>query len=291
MAGAGVPEYATTLAAYHAAFAAELRAMVESLPIAEGDHVLDMACGDGTYVGWLAGRVGPDGLVVGVDAAPSYLDLAREAPRPDDVLDRLGFVAATLERLPFEGGTFDLAWCAQSLFSLPEPVGAVQALARVVRPGGVVAVLEDDTLHQVLLPWPVELELAVRQAELLGFAEESKRPRKFYVGRRLRGVFEAAGLVDCRRRTWAADRQAPLGPAERAYFASYLTDLRDRAAPHLEPATLEALDRLLDPDGDDPLLDRPDLMVTTISHVMLGRRPGDDPPRRAGTTRRAAAPR
>lgn len=291
MAAGGVPEYATTLAAYHAAFAPELRAMVASLPIAEGDRVLDMACGDGTYVGWLARRVGPDGLVVGVDVAPRYLDVAREAPRPDGVLGRFGFVAATLDELPFEDGTFDLAWCAQSLFSLPEPVAAVRALTRVVRPGGVVAVLEDDTLHQVLLPWPVELELAVRRAELVGFVEESRRPRKFYIGRRLRGVFEAAGLVDCRRRTWAADRQAPLGPAERAYFAGYLADLRDRAAPHLEPATLEALDRLLDPGTDEPLLDRPDLNVTTITHVMLGRRPGADPPRRAGSSRRDAAPR
>jgi SAM-dependent methyltransferase len=285
MAGAGVPEYATTLAAYHAAFAAELRAMVASLPIAEGDLVLDMACGDGTYVGWLASRVGPDGLVVGVDAARSYLGVAREATRLDGGLDRFGFVAASLEHLPFEDGTFDLGWCAQSLFTLPEPVGAVRALARVVRPGGVVAVLEDDTLHEVLLPWPVELELAVRRAELVGFLEESKRPRKFYVGRHLRGVFESSGLVDCRRRTWAADRQAPLGPAERSYLASYLAGLRDRAAPHLKPATLGALDRLLGSDGEDPLLDRPDLTVTTVSHVMLGRRPGDALPRRAAARR------
>jgi hypothetical protein len=39
----GLPEYETMLAAYHAAFAPELRAMVEALPIRKGDRVLDLA--------------------------------------------------------------------------------------------------------------------------------------------------------------------------------------------------------------------------------------------------------
>src|ERR1035437_8054189 len=75
---APVPSYEPMLAAYHRAFAAELRAMVATLPITEGQNVLDMACGDGVYSPWLAELVGSGGRVVAVDVIPEYLDIARE---------------------------------------------------------------------------------------------------------------------------------------------------------------------------------------------------------------------
>jgi ubiquinone/menaquinone biosynthesis C-methylase UbiE len=89
-------------------------------------------------------------MVVAVDLSHNYLELARRATRPTP--GRVGFVAGRLEALPFDDDTFDLVWCAQSLYSLPEPVEALRQMRRVVRPGGVVAVLENDTLHQVILP-------------------------------------------------------------------------------------------------------------------------------------------
>ncbi|MBX6315754.1 MAG: class I SAM-dependent methyltransferase, partial [Isosphaeraceae bacterium] len=242
MSAEALPDYEPVLAAYHAAFAPELRRMIGALPLKRGDRVLDVACGDGAYTPWLAERVQPDGLVVALDISPAYLAVARRKPAPSK---RAGYIAAALERLPFAEGTFDFAWCAQSLFSLPEPVAALQQMARVVRPGGFVAVLEDDALHQLLLPWPIEIELAVRAAELAAFAAESPRPRKYYVGRHLRQVFETAGLVACRRRTWASDRQAPLEDAEKAFLHAYLHDLRDRVADHLGREARAALDALV----------------------------------------------
>ena len=272
-----LPDYEPLLAAYHEALAPELRGMVEALPIADGAKVLDLACGDGAYTGWLAGRVGPRGLVAGVDLLPAYLEAAREAARRGPRAEVVGFVAARAERLPFADGTFDLAWCAQSFFSLPDPAEALRRMARAVRPGGVVAVLEADTLHQVLLPWPVEVELAVRRAELLAFAEASDRPRKYYVGRLLLPLFRAAGLESARVRTVATDRQAPLGRAERAYLDHYLGGLRRRVAPHLDPAALARFDHLAAPGSADSLLDRPDLAVTFLDRVVWGVAPAVGP--------------
>lgn len=268
-----LPDYEPLLAAYHEAMAAELRGMVEALPIADGAKVLDLACGDGAYTGWLAGRVGARGAVVGVDLLPAYLEAARAAARRGPRAEVVGFVAARAERLPFADDTFDLAWCAQSFFSLPDPAAALGRMARVVRPGGIVAVLEADTLHQVLLPWPIEVELAVRRAELLAFVAESDRPRKYYVGRLLLPLFRAAGLEAARVRTYAADRQAPLGRAERDYLGHYLRGLRRRVAPHLDAPTLAAFDRLADPDTPGRLLDRPDLAVTFLDRVVWGVKP------------------
>jgi len=139
-----------------------------------------------------------------------------------------------------------------------------------LRGGGTVAVLENDTMHHILLPWPVEIELAVRRAELLGLVEESDKPRRFYVGRQLCQVFRAAGLVNCQRRTWATNRQAPLGPRVRGFLENYLLDLKERALSHLEPAMADRFERLVDPRSDDYLLDGPDLSVTCIDHVVWG---------------------
>lgn len=261
-----LPDYAPSLSAFHAAFEGELRAMLAGLPIARGSRVLDVACGDGAYTRWLADLVGPGGLVVGLDASVAYLREARQEAGGR-------FVAATLERTPFAPGTFDAAWCAQSLYSLHDPVAAIRQVAGAVRPGGVVAVLEDDTLHQLLLPWPVEVELAVRRAELIDFVTDSDRPRKYYVGRRLVQVLRAAGLEGCRRRTWATDRQAPLDPATHAYLEAYLADLRERTAPHLEPSWRRRAEPYLDPGADEYLLAWPDLAVTIIDHVVWGVKP------------------
>ncbi len=268
-----MPDYEPMLAAYHEAFADEIGAMVGSLPIREGDLVLELACGDGAYTHRLAGRVGPSGSVVAVDLLMAYLRRASRDARSGKIATRAGFVAASFDRLPFADGRFDVAWCAQSLFSLPEPVDSVRRMARAVRPGGVVAVLEDDKLHQVLLPWPIEVELAVRAAEWRALRDESDHPAKFYVGRRLVGVFREAGLVDVRARTYAADRVAPLDGPTRTFLGEYLRGLRERVSPHLDPATRGHLDRLADPDSPEHLLDQPDFAVTLIDHVIHGRNP------------------
>lgn len=270
LARSRLPDYAPMLAAYHRAFSPELRAMIGGLPLRAGDRVLEIACGDGAYGPWLAERAGPSGQVVAVDRSHEFLAIASQARSGADGAAPLRFAAADLARLPFEDDAFDLVWCAQSLYSLPEPVESLRRMRRVVRPGGVVAVLENDSLHQVLLPWPVPVELAVRCAEWRGFVEESDDPRKFYIARDLVRVFHDAGLVPCRERTWASNRQAPLEPTERAFLALYLADLRERASHHLDRETRDLFEPLADPSHDHYLLDRPDFSFTCIDHVVWG---------------------
>jgi hypothetical protein len=147
-------------------------------------------------------------------------------------------------------------------------------MARVARPGGLVAVFENDEFHHVLLPWPVEVELALRRAELRALTERSDQLRKFYVGRHLRRAFRAAGLADCQHRTWTIDRQAPLGPEDRAYFAGYLQDLRARIGAYLEPEIRDEFQRLVDPESPAYLLDSPDFTVTCLNHIAWCVKPG-----------------
>jgi ubiquinone/menaquinone biosynthesis C-methylase UbiE len=268
-----VPKYEALLDAYHRAFARELRVMVGAVPIQAGQSVLDMACGDGVYTPWLAERVGAGGRVVAVDMLAEYLERARRNAAESPLAQIIDFKLATIDSLPFADDTFDCCWCAQSLYSLPDPIDAMRQLVRVTKPGGLVAVLEGDTLHHVILPLPIEVELAVRLAEFQYLSAKTDRPQKFYLARQLRHVCRTAGLEKIESRVFAADRAAPLSHDERTFFAEYLKDLSHRTAAHLNGSARVTFDRLVNPHSGGFLLDDPDLMVTCIDHVVWGRKP------------------
>jgi len=271
---AALPDYARQLAAYHRAYCVELREMLGALPLKDGDRVLDLACGDGAYACWLAERVGPSGSVVALDISSDWLYLARQSfvAHPDGLRIDLG--QADVQRLPFPDNSFDAAWCAQSLYSLPSAAAALGEAVRVVRPGGVVALLENDTLHHLLLPWPVELELEVRLAELEAFRAQTSQPRKFYVGRRLSPLLREAGLEHIAEKAWASVHQPPLTDDERLFLSLYLVALRDRVAQHLRQAMLERLDRLVEPTSPNFLLDQPDVAIVCLDRLVWGVKPG-----------------
>jgi ubiquinone/menaquinone biosynthesis C-methylase UbiE len=268
-----VPAYESMLAAYHRGFAPELRAMIKTLPISFGQSVLDMACGDGVYAPWLAERVGSSGRVVAVDIVPEYLELARDEAARSSFGPIIEFVLSPIESLPFKDGCFDLCWCAQSLYSLPDPVQALRHLSRVTRPGGCVAVLEADSLHEVILPWPIEIELSVRAAELQAFVASKDSHAKFYIGRELRRIFREAGLDGFRQRSFAIDRLGPFKADERIFFGEYLNRLSKKIGRFLDPTIRDEFLRLVDPDSDTYLLDDPDLTAICVGHVVWGRKP------------------
>ena len=132
--------------------------------------------------------------------------------------------------------------------------------------------MEEDTLHNVILPWPIEVELSVRVAELQALTDTSDKPRKFYVGRQLRRVFRKAGLERIEMCTFASDRVAPLGPNERTFFTEYLKSLSERIAMYLDGPIRAEFDRLVDPNSSGFILDDSDLMATCIDYVVWGRK-------------------
>jgi SAM-dependent methyltransferase len=269
-----LPPYDEQLSAFHRVFARELEGIIAALPLDGGMRVLDLACGDGFYTRRLAERLGPDGHVTGVDINQAYLSRAREEAARRVGGAAIDFVSASFDALPFPAGAFDVVWCAQSLYSLPDPVVVLGHLARVLRPGGLVVVLENDTLHQVLLPWPVDLELHLRAAELRAFLDASHKPGKYYVGRRLPAVLASAGLEPLGRTTYAFDRHAPLSEPERALLQRYLEEVAERVTPYLDEPLHESLRRLVEPGAPQHLPAQPHLTMTWLSMLAVGRKPG-----------------
>ena len=117
-----------------ALFAQWTAPMIDIAGIARGQQVLDVACGTGVLARAAADRVGDAGAVVGVDLNPAMLAVAARV-RPD-----LEWREADVADLPFADGRFDAVLCQSALFFFPDVVGALREMARVVRPGGVVAV-------------------------------------------------------------------------------------------------------------------------------------------------------
>jgi demethylmenaquinone methyltransferase/2-methoxy-6-polyprenyl-1,4-benzoquinol methylase len=116
--------------------------------LSAGDHALDVATGTGDLAFELARRVAPGGSVVGADFSERMLELARvkatgRSPGAEAVEVR--FEPANALALPYADGTFDAATVGFGARNFSDLELGIGELARVVRPGGRVVVLELTT--------------------------------------------------------------------------------------------------------------------------------------------------
>ncbi|EPJ34434.1 putative 37.1 kDa protein in transposon [Streptomyces afghaniensis 772] len=110
-------------------------AAVAELGLRRGDRVLDAGCGTGRALPPLRAAVGPSGVVLGADLTPAMLREAVRAGRNRDGALLLADVAA----LPLRSHSLDAVFGAGLISHLPSPAENLRELARVVRPGGVLA--------------------------------------------------------------------------------------------------------------------------------------------------------
>ncbi|MFF1650647.1 class I SAM-dependent methyltransferase [Streptomyces sp. NPDC058240] len=107
-------------------------AAADSLSLRPGDAVLDAGCGTGRALTALRAAVGPQGTVLGVDLTPAMLESAGRAGR-----DREGtLLLADVARLPLRSRALDAVFAAGLISHLSHPGPDLAELARVVRPGG-----------------------------------------------------------------------------------------------------------------------------------------------------------
>lgn len=110
-------------------------AAVAELGLRSGDRVLDAGCGTGRALPPLRAAVGRSGVVVGADLTPAMLEAAVRAGRGRDGHLLLADVAA----LPLRSESLDAVFAAGLIAHLPQPLKNLRELARVVRPGGTLA--------------------------------------------------------------------------------------------------------------------------------------------------------
>jgi SAM-dependent methyltransferase len=109
------------------------------LGLTPGDGVLDVACGPGNFTRDLGRVVGSRGIAIGLDASASML--ARAVADTDPVRHpAVGYVRGDAEHLPFRDESFDAVNCFAALYLMGDPFAAIAELARVLTPGGRVAI-------------------------------------------------------------------------------------------------------------------------------------------------------
>lgn len=109
-------------------------AIFPSLPVGEGDRVLDVGCGFGDTAIKLARRVGAAGEVVGVDCCDAFLDYAIQDAK-DKGVDNVSFIRGDAEiALPDE--RFDFVFSRFGTMFFANPVAGLRNMRKSLKPGG-----------------------------------------------------------------------------------------------------------------------------------------------------------
>jgi arsenite methyltransferase len=113
------------------------------LNIPPGGIALDVGSGPGAVTASLARAAGPDGLALGVDISEPMLARAVRAEAGPQV----GFLRADAQRLPLRDQTIDAVVSIAVLHLIPDPAATLAEIARVLRPGGRLAVMVPTAGH------------------------------------------------------------------------------------------------------------------------------------------------
>jgi arsenite methyltransferase len=123
--------------------------LIRSLGVGPCDNVADVACGLGSSSLQLAREAGC--RVVGIDLSTESVEAARRAAEEVALDDSVRFLVGDAEALPLEDASVDGVLCECSLCTFPDKRAAAAELARVLRPGGRLA-LSDMTADPERLP-------------------------------------------------------------------------------------------------------------------------------------------
>ena len=115
--------------------------MVRSFGVREGDTVLELGPGPGYFSIEASRAVGPRGRVLCVDVQPGMVSILRERLAEARAANALPIVGDGV-RLPLRDGCVDEAYLVTVLGEIPDRPRAVAELRRVLKPGGVLSIME-----------------------------------------------------------------------------------------------------------------------------------------------------
>lgn len=156
------------------------------LAVQAGERALDVGSGTGSEVQRLAELVGDAGEAIGLEPNPGMRAVA--VRRADEARSRATYVDGNASALPFESDSFDVVRSERVFQHLVEPEAAAAEIARVLRPGGRVTLIDSDWATTILHPADPEV---VRLLTENMFAR-SANP---FCGRKLAGQLVSTGLV------------------------------------------------------------------------------------------------
>ena len=270
----GIPDYWPLLTAYHGVREALYRTIITDARLAADTRILDAGCGDAFYSQLLADLLGPGARIVALDHNP---DLLRARP---NLAPSVHLCLSDLAWPGLQRAAFDAVWLCRTMHSAPDPVGRLAALAPLLRPGGRLIVIENDTAHDPILSLPAEFERRLREARVQ--YEKSRcldgaSPDRYHAARYLAAWLTQVGLQAVAVRTYVSEDVAPLDEPAEVYWRALMAWQGVCLMPFLSPADQAAYRRAFDPASPDYLLSSPGFHCLELTTVAWGIRPDSGP--------------
>jgi len=203
-----------------------------------GMRVLDVGCGPGD-VSFVAARlVGPEGTVIGIDAADDIIELARDRAT-EHGLTSVRFEQTTVGDLALDEPV-DAVIGRLILMHLPDPVATLRQLAGLVRPGGFIAFSEFDMTGARGVP-DLPLWRTARDKIIETFTTMGLDPT---FAATMPALFRQAGLS-----TPQLVLGAPIGGPEHTELIAFVADTLSSLVPAREKLGLVTDDIFADPDA------------------------------------------
>src|SRR5215510_1155096 len=200
---------------------AHARWFIDNLDIRPGSRVVDIGCGPMGILNMLSDRVGPDGEVIGVEREPRFVETARRELTKRG-LHNVKVIQADALKTDLERNSFDLVHERLVLINIPEREALVAEMSSLLRPGGTLAVENNDNISWLCHPEHPSWNI-LRDAFFTAFHANGG---DLFVGRRLPGLLRAAGVQDVQVKLHV-DMVKP-GSHRRTHLFSLLDSMRDK---------------------------------------------------------------
>jgi arsenite methyltransferase len=213
--------------------------LVEALDIVPGEHVLDVGAGTGRLAEYVAGLLGPEGLVVAVDPLPLRIEIAASKGK-----DNFRSLVGRAEDLSaFADSTFDVVYLNSAFHWVADKPKAVSEFLRVLKPGGRLGLnsADPETQHQSAV---IVREILEQEGLASPESASSNHPS---TRAELKTLLENAGFkrIEVEQRTFvdfhkgaeellAHSRSSSFGNSLRDLGAEGYAQLRDHLARRLE---------------------------------------------------------
>lgn len=194
-----------------------IRTIVDALQIPPESKGLDAGCGTGFYTLMLAEAAGARGHVTALDIKEKFLAKGSSLASRSGLTERVSFVKGDISKLPFEENLFDWVFSMDLVGYLKtDPVLLLKELARTVKPGGLVYVLNWSS--QMLLPGYPVLEARLN-ATSFGIAPFDAKMKPELHSMCALEWFKQADLSETRVQTFISDITPPLSQEIRKALA------------------------------------------------------------------------
>ena len=135
---------------------------------------LDLGCGTGWAVRYVATLLNGQGRFVGIDIAKGMIEKAKNNSIG---IPNVEFHAASADQLPFDNDIFDTVICSNSFHHYPQPVEALSEVERVLKPNGRIHIL-DVTADDFFIRW-INETVKRREKEHVSFYSTSEYTHMF----------------------------------------------------------------------------------------------------------------